>query len=236
MYDITGYVTKNNFLQDPMITRLVSYPRTGSHWFRVLMEMYLEKPSGVRSFYYPNPKEIWGIHIHNRDVDIYEESEGIVKNLDKVIYLHRNPCDTLFSLLKYEKIIAENWNGSNKKIIEQKVIEYSHEYKKHLVRWTENNNDIKNIFYLKYENLKDKPHETFESVLKFMNLGWNHDKFSDILSMVDKKRIKNLTLHDPSVISMSQIFYQDIAEKQKLCFYKHYKDHIEAIFGDKGKM
>ena len=29
---------------------LVSFPRTGSHWLRMLMELYFDKPSLTRSF------------------------------------------------------------------------------------------------------------------------------------------------------------------------------------------
>ena len=87
MYDITYLLEQKNIMSDLGFPRLVSYPRTGSHWLRILVEKYTGIPSVVQSFFDNNPKEVWGFHIHDRIVGSWEPTEGPTTNLKKVIYL-----------------------------------------------------------------------------------------------------------------------------------------------------
>ena len=52
----------NKFISDPDFPFLVSFSRTGSHWLRNIMELYFEKPSLVRAFYYKNAKDFTCYH------------------------------------------------------------------------------------------------------------------------------------------------------------------------------
>ena len=49
MFDITKKMEELNVFGDVYLPCLISYPRTGSHWFRILMEAYLREPSAVQS-------------------------------------------------------------------------------------------------------------------------------------------------------------------------------------------
>jgi len=51
MFDIIYKIDELNIFNDLSFPRLISYPRTGSHWFRILMEVYLTMPSAVQSFF-----------------------------------------------------------------------------------------------------------------------------------------------------------------------------------------
>ena len=107
----------NNYISNPEFPFLISFPRTGSHWLRMLMEIYFEKPSLIRCFYYGNSQAYTCIHQH--DVELLIERQH-------VIYLYRNPIDTIYSQLQYN---VENLDDVSS-------IEYwSEKYGKHLSKW-----------------------------------------------------------------------------------------------------
>ena len=54
---ITDEAIISAFTRDPENTFLVSFPRTGSHWLRMLTELYFERPSLLRVFYYYNRRD-----------------------------------------------------------------------------------------------------------------------------------------------------------------------------------
>lgn len=234
MYDLTQMLLEYNLGQDLAFPRLVSYPRTGSHWFRVMMEKYTGQPSLMRSFYDPTPEKVWGFHIHNRVIGEHEPSEGPTKNLKKVIYLYRNPYDTIFSLLKYERIIPPLWKGAPSQLMSEKVALYAKEYKAHLDRWLTDNDDIENIIYLKYENLKsDRAADEFKKAIEFLDFEWDEAKFHVVYNSTNKKSVKDLTPHDNSVINIEEINSLDMTQKQKQVFRLRYKNEIESIFGSR---
>ena len=61
-------------IDDPSIIQLVSYPRTGSHWLRMLLEQYTSKYCSPTPFYKRidetdiNGSDCWGFHLHDRIV------------------------------------------------------------------------------------------------------------------------------------------------------------------------
>ena len=232
MYDFTELLNKKNILNDKKFTRLVSYPRTGSHWLRVLLEKYTGDTCFVRGFYDKSPKNFWGFHVHNREINKFEPSEGVVDNLEKVIYLYREPCDTIFSLLKYEKIIKEAWKGKVDDMIEEKTIQYAHEYQKHLERWKINNSDVGQMLLINYNDLKNNPEETFKKIVLFLNYEWNGKKFNTTYNETNKQSIKKVTLHDNSVIHNEEINYKEITQIQRKIYKNKFKTKIYQIIGD----
>ena len=169
---------------DTKITRLVSYPRTGSHWVRMILEKYLQKYCLPTSFYGNN--EYWGYHLHDREVG--NGDEGATDNFEKVIYLYRNPVDVVYSLLKYE-----GWTT------QEKINEIINEYKVHLTRWKLNNNDIKKIIFIKYEDIVENPENTFSEIINFLGEDWDKDKLMKIYSESTHKNLSK-NINDENVI------------------------------------
>ena len=134
MYDITDMLNRKGIMEDPEFPRLVSYPRTGSHWLRMMLELYFGMPSYVQSFFIKNPERCWGFHIHNRLISDPHWSEGKVDGLKNVIYLHRDPCDTIFSQMKYDDNIPYGWEGQFVSGMDENVERLVVEYKQHLER------------------------------------------------------------------------------------------------------
>ena len=89
---ITSPEVLEAFTSNPESTFLVSFPRTGSHWLRLLMELYFERPSLVRVFYYPERTDYLTYHTHDLSLDVQHP---------RVIYLYREPVATIYSQMQY---------------------------------------------------------------------------------------------------------------------------------------
>jgi len=93
-FAITNKAVIRSFVKNPENTFLVSFPRTGSHYLRMLMEVYFERPSLTRVFYFPEKKNYLTLHTHDLDLEVKHPT---------VIYLYRDPVDTVYSQLKYQQ-------------------------------------------------------------------------------------------------------------------------------------
>ena len=105
------------FTKDSTNTLLISFPRTGSHWLRMLAELYFGRPSLVRVFYYPNRQDYLFLHTHDLDLSVKSS---------RVIYLYRAPVDTIYSQLRY---YDESPNDR------ARVIYWADLYGRHLDKW-----------------------------------------------------------------------------------------------------
>ena len=182
---------------DKTLMQLVSYPRTGSHWTRMILEEYLGKYCLPTSFYGCN--EHWGFHLHDRVVGAGDE--GITSGFEKVIYLYRNPVDVVYSLLMYE-----GWGFERRK----EIVE---EYKTHLQRWTVDNSDIESIIYIKYEDIKTTPILSFKKIIKFLGEEFDEERLTKIYN---KSTMKNLakSIADKNVIHKNHFVGTYDAERE----------------------
>lgn len=230
MYDITGLLNKNNILKNNEVPRLVSYPRTGSHWLRIMLEATLGMPSYVQSFFDPNPTSCWGFHIHNRVVANPHRTEGLTANLKNVIYLYRDPVDTIYSMLKYEKKIPGNWDGSKTSEISTSVDKISIEYKNHLKRWMLDNEDIENFMSLTYEDLKYDTSGCLLTICEFLGVERSLQVISEAVERCDKKLTKELTPHDPQALSSEYSSVTSNYTNNRSKFREAYQDRIRDQF------
>ena len=219
MYDLTNLAIKLGVNKDNIeMPRLISYPRTGSHWFRIMMELYLECPSLVQSFFTINPNKVWGFHIHNRWINNPDKFEGQIKNLEKAIYLYRDPVDTIYSQIRYHKDTIDSVEIVNK---------YVQEYSDHLEFYLNNKPNIKNIHFLRYEDLKLNPVSSFLSCIEFLGGKIDEDKFLKIYSFCDKSLTKKLTPHDPQALDAREILDTNNVKNQKQIFVQKFSKLIK---------
>jgi len=175
---------KPQYMVDPDFPILVSFPRTGSHWLRLIMELYLEEPALVRTFFYHDPKSFWGLHTH--DINLK------VKNRNNIIYLYREPVNTIYS----EMVM-------NNKKFNTNIDHYIELYSNHLIRWLYHNNDTKKIITLTYEDMKRDIFSEVSKVIKFLNKPFDKQKLKNCCEQIDKQKVKEKTQHDLGVINQS---------------------------------
>ena len=58
------------FVSNPDNPFIISFPRTGSHWLRMLMELYFDKPMLTRKFFLLDREDYMAIHTHDDDLDV----------------------------------------------------------------------------------------------------------------------------------------------------------------------
>lgn len=187
---------------------LVSFPRTGSHWLRMILEAYADRPLLTRTFYAHRNTNYLLYHTH--DVELTVEAK-------RVIYLYRNPVDVVYSQLQYYNQLEQSYN----------VLRWSYIYGCHLYKWMflENFTDEKVI--VRYERMKESPFEELYDVLNFLNLSYDEDKVREALDDSTKMKISSKTRHDNRVIRLSATY-----EERREEFQRKFGEMVLESFGD----
>jgi len=172
------------FANNESNTFLVSFPRTGSHWLRMIMELYFERPSLVRIFYFPENTDYLTLHTHDKELDIEREN---------IIYLYRDPVDTIYSQLNYYK---EEIND------EARIIHWSHQYGQHLDKWLYKETFTKKKTVLNYEGMMSDISLEFDKITSHFGQKLDIKKLEKAASRITKEEVKKKTGHDPQVIQL----------------------------------
>jgi hypothetical protein len=174
------------FLAVPANPVLVSFPRTGSHWLRMLMERYFERPTLVRKFFYLDRDDYLIYHTHDLELDVKRSN---------VIYLYRDPVDTVYSQLRYHQEGMED---------RDRIAYWSDLYGRHLDKWLHQETFIRQKTVLRYERLKaDLPAE-FARVCRHLELPFASQRLEEVAAEVSKDAVQEKTAHDSQVINLSQ--------------------------------
>jgi len=199
------------YTSDPDFPFFVSFPRTGSHWFRIVMELYLGIPCLVESWTIKKPRTFWAYHRHDR----YLEE---VDNRNNVLYLYRNPVETLCSEMYYwEKDFSDH------------IDEYISIYSNHLIRWLYNHDDVNLFEAITYEDFKDNPIPIVSKALSFLQICHHGDSTYDIdknkiiscYEQASKQKIKEMTkVSNPKAVNINGK-YNDIKNmfREKYSYY-----------------
>lgn len=148
----------------------ISFPRTGSQWLNCVMELYFNRPrlrEGRVTFMPLENKNWMWFHDHDLMLDIKH---------DNVLYLYRNPIDTIYSYTMAE--IGEIREGF---IIKQSKLYHNH-LKKYLL-------DGGAKTYLRYDNLQNNLPAEFRKVCNFFNMKFLPKKIEEINKKVTKESI-----------------------------------------------
>ena len=182
---ITDQSTIENYISDAENTFLVSFPRTGSHWLRMIMELYFKRPSLVRVFYYPECTDYLTLHTHDMDLDVTRSH---------VIYLYRDTIDTIYSQLRY---YGEDINDTGR------VKYWSDIYGHHLTKWLLDEDFTVKKTIVKYERMLSNIQEEFKKVCDHFSIAYDSINLEEVVNKVSKKELKKKTLHDLQVVNLT---------------------------------
>ncbi len=205
-YEIHDRKIWNSFLSDEEFPYLISFPRTGSHWLRNVMELYFEKPSLMRVFFYRKPTDFTCFHIHDEDL--------LFKEKRRIIYLYRDPVATIFSQMNFYDEDLTNI---------ERVSYWADLYGQHLEKWLLKDELSTEKVILSYENLRTDFDNEFRKLSEFLNVAFNIDKLKKARENTSKEKVKEKVTDDPRVIKSTN----DYADKRKLFV----KNHSELIIG-----
>jgi hypothetical protein len=191
------------FVSDPDNTFLVSFPRTGSHWLRMLMELYFEQPSLVRVFFYPEVEDYLTLHTHDLDLDVERR---------RVIYLYREPVATIYSQLQYHEEDLDN---------PDRIAHWSTLYGCHLEKWLTAESFTEQKTLVRYDRLKANTAAEFTKVCNHFSVDFDADRFDTIAEQVSKQRVNERTEHDSQVVNLRKSY-----EKKRTQFRKEHGTQV----------
>jgi hypothetical protein len=178
------------FLRNPDSTALVSFPRTGSHWLRFLMELYFNQPLLTRSFYHKlaeNPSDFLLYHTHDLNLEFNHET---------VLYLYRQPVEVIYSQLRYHGQIASD-------NVEEYFFYWLEKYTAHLEKWIIEEHNTKKKLVIRYKDLRSNATKLFRKICEFYNQPFNPNIFQKIYDFVSKKEVNSKTQHDKQVVKIN---------------------------------
>lgn len=179
---VTDRKVVDAFVAAPDNTFLVSFPRTGSHWLRMLMEVYFGRPSLVRVFYYPERRDYLTLHTHDLDLDLERTN---------VIYLYRDPVATIFSQLCYHDEPLDDCARIN---------HWSDLYGRHLDKWLCRERFTRCKTVLTYEAMKQDLVGEFAKVTRHFGEELDEARLAKAASLVTKDEVRRKTRHDAQVV------------------------------------
>lgn len=169
---------------------LISFPRTGSHWLRMLLELYFEKPTLVRTFYKFNTQDYLLLHTHDLDLNVQRQN---------VIYLYREPISTIYSQLQYHR---EDFNNL------ERIAHWTNLYGQHLNKWLNEETFTIKKTIITYEGMQHNLAGEIAKVAKHFEVSFDADRFTRIAAQVTKEEVKRKTPHDEQVVQLDT-FYQE---------------------------
>lgn len=169
-------------LRNPDLPVLVMFPRTGSHWLRMLMELYFERPSLVRVFYYPERTDYLTLATHDLPGGL-PDGIGVDMQRDNVLYLYRHPVHTVYSQLRFhgESLAAD-----------ERIRYWADLYGRHLDKWLHRERFTKRKTVITYEGMKSDLVTEFGKVADHFELPLDEQRFRAVAQQVSKGELHRL--------------------------------------------
>lgn len=177
-----------SFVANPDNTFLVSFPRTGSHWLRMIMELYFGRPSLVRVFYYPRRRDYLTLHTHDLELDVQRTH---------VIYLYRDPIDTIYSQLHYHREPMGQ---------RDRIAYWTELYGRHLDKWLCRETFTQQKTVVRYERLMDNTAEEFSKICHHFGAPLQSIQLQQATAKVTKEDVKRKTPHDTQVVDLAPLY------------------------------
>ncbi|MBN1674476.1 MAG: sulfotransferase domain-containing protein [Kiritimatiellae bacterium] len=182
---IARYVSEG---QNPF---LVSFPRTGSHWLRAIAEAYVERPQLKLTFFHPGREDFFLYHTHDLDLDVVCES---------VIYLYRNPVETIYSQMRYEGPVQRETEW---------VVYWTRLYGLHLRKWLHEERFTTRKTVIRYENLRANLPGEFRKISEHFNMPFDPKKLKACAERCTRDVISAKAGHDARVINKDPAYPEE---------------------------
>jgi hypothetical protein len=192
-----------SFTDNPDFPYLVSFSRTGSHWLRMIMELYFEKPALSRIFYFKNATDFTCYHRHDMELELRRQN---------VIYLYRNLVETIYSQLRYYNEDPDD---------AEKRRHWTDLYAQHLSKWLVHDDFTNKKTVLTYEGMKTDMTKEFAKVCRHFGQELDASKLEQVLEKVSKGELKKKTTHDQRVVNLSEEY-----QLSRAAFANKYSERI----------
>lgn len=193
---------------DPDFPYLVSFPRTGSHWFRMMLELYTDRPLLVRTFFSHDNDNYLLLHTH--DTNLVEQRKNVV-------YLYRSPTDVIYSQINYYRQSFRNKNF---------VQFWGNQYASHLTHWLFNETFTEKKTVISYEGLKNNIEGEFRKVCNHFAINFNANKLHQVAKKITTGKVAQKTTYDNKIINKRNEY-----AKNREWFKSEYETVVINILG-----
>lgn len=163
---------------------MVSFPRTGSHWLRLVLERYFDRPLLTRSFFAHDNDDYLLLHSHDMDLNLVR---------DNVLYLYRDPVETVYSQLRYHGDDLDN---------AERLVYWADLYGQHVNKWLLSERASRHKTILCYEDLRRTPETAFAAAIRHLGGTVDETKLRACIAAVDRASVKQRTAHDTRVVNL----------------------------------
>jgi len=171
---------------------LISYPRTGTHWINVVMELYFDRPrlrKSRKTFLDKKRRDWMWMHDHDYDLSLIDKIDKM-KNykFKKILYLWRDPVDTIYSLIIFNLTHPEHKEFSyrtKEEAFSDKVVrEHIKLLREHYQRYIGNPRCI----VIRYGNFLDKNKrlKEFKKITDFFGKDFDSRKAEELFERFEK--------------------------------------------------
>lgn len=179
------------WLKNPDNPCLVSFPRTGSHWLRMVIERYFDRPLLVRSFFHPGRRDFLLLHDHDMELQLAPRN---------VLYLFRGPVDTVFSQLGYYREPLDD---------PRCIAHWSMRYALHLSKWMIDRSPDVRCTVLRYEDLKADLPAAFRAVCAHFDHPFDEARVRAAAEGITREQVRETSsTYNPAVMTVSETYEQ----------------------------
>lgn len=169
------------FAANPDSPWLISFPHTGSHWLRMVLELYSDRPLLPRSFLEHFNRDYLLHHTHDQDYGVEAR---------RVIYLYRDPTPTVFSQIKMH----------DRDLMDRDEVElWATLYRVHLKHWLSRRRA--DLTVVRYEDLRDDTATAIAPVLASLGLPMDHGRLQRVAAEASRLGPEEQLAHDPHTLS-----------------------------------
>lgn len=193
-------------ITDKQYPHLVSFPRTGSHWLRAMIEFYVGNFN--KDFNYQETKKRFTYkhaltvnHIHDFDLTMERHN---------VIYMYRNIFDTIYSAMVYYRHDINDYKALDSMI---------EKYIGNLSKWLFDEKFITKKTIVSYDKLMSNRELEFEKICNHLEIDYDKDHILGI--DLSKEYISDKTNYDHKIVNIS-----DVYKKNKEKFRIDSKEYI----------
>ena len=172
------------FRDDPASPWLISFPRTGSHWLRMILERATDRPLLPRSFFGHDNQRYLLNHSHDYEFKLRPR---------RLIYLYRDPVPTVFSQIKFHQVDPQD---------RPHVELWADLYRLHLRHWLLPAHPDRTV--VTYEELATDAARVAARVLHALGEEVDRDRIAQATDQVDRATAVSHTQHDQRIVNTQE--------------------------------
>lgn len=179
---VTNGTIINAFASNPDNAYLVSFPRTGSAWLRMMIELAFDRPTLTRVYFLQDRTDYIMLHTHD---------DNLTLQRNRVVYLYRDPVDTVYSHLSF---ISKDMTS------EPDVLRFSERYGQHLWKWLVTEKFTHQKTVVRYDRLYGDVATEMRKVASGIGVLIDDERARAAATIADKRTMKRSTSYDPKIM------------------------------------